>query len=372
MKKIVLFISIILIAVFASCGHKTAEGEGGDTLKLKYARLLTIVKYDGYTTVDVDDPWHKGVILHKYLLVPKNENTPKKLPEEGTVIRTPIKRSIVFTTVHCALIQSLGARNSIAGVCDLKYIKIPWIQQQCKRNVMADCGESMGPNIEKIIDIKSDAILLSPFQNSGGYGKLEELNVPIVECADYMEYTALGRAEWMKFYGMLFGKERQADSLFAVVDSCYEAEKITAAKSKKHPTVLMDKITGSVWYVPGGKSTMGQMINDAGGIYIFSGDKTNGSVPLPFETVLDKADNADLWLMRDEGTETYDKLLSENSAYSQFSAYKKKHVYSCDVSNSLFYEESPFRPDYLLKDFIKIFHPEILHNTELKYFYPIK
>lgn len=371
MKKS-LFIAITIITIFASCGNKTAQGEGGDTLKLKYARLLTIVKHNGYTTVDIANPWYKGKVLHKYVLVPSDRKVPDDISHDGTVIRTPLKRSIVFTTVHCALIQNIGARSSIAGVCDLKYIKIPWIQQQCNLHKIADCGEGMGPNIEKIIDTKPDAILLSPFQNSGGYGKLEEIGVPLIECADYMEYSALGRAEWMKLYGLLYGCEQKADSLFNVVDSCYKAGKSYAGTLKSHPIVLMDKITGSVWYVPGGESTMGQIIKDAGGKYVFAGDKHSGSTALPFETVLAKAGNADVWLTRDGSPESLNKMLTENAAYAQFNAYKRKNVYSCNVEDSKFYEESPFRPDYLLQDFIRIFHPESNKQVELKYFYLVK
>lgn len=371
MKKI-LFIATLIITIFASCGHKTAKGEGGDTLKLKYARLLTIVKHKEYTTVDIADPWHKGKILHKYILVSRNGEIPSDISHDGTVIRTPLKRSIVFTTVHCALIQNIGARNSIAGVCDLKYIKIPWIQQQCKQHKMTDCGEGMGPNIERIIATKPDAILLSPFQNSGGYGKLEEIGVPLVECADYMEFSALGRAEWMKLYGLLYGCEQKADSLFNVVDSSYNAYKVYATTLKSHPVVLMDKITGPVWYVPGGESTLGQMIKDAGGKYAFDADKHSGSTALPFETVLSEAGNADVWLTRDGSLETLNKMLTEKAAYAQFNAFKRRNVYSCNVEDSKFYEESPFRPDYLLQDFIRIFHPEANRVKGLKYFYLVK
>lgn len=372
MKRPILILSIIAIALLSACGNKTAQGEQGDTLKLKYAKLLTIVKHDSFTTVDIADPWHKGKVLHRYVLVPRKENTPKDLSEEGTIIRIPVKRSIIFTTVHCSLVQTLGAQTSIAGVCDLKYIKIPWIQEQCRAKKMADCGEGMGPDIEKIIDTKPDVIMLSPFQNSGGYGKLEDIGVPLVECADYMEYSSLGRAEWMKFYGLLFGKEAEADNLFNEVDNNYKTLKKKASAAKVRPTVLMDKLTGSVWYVPGGKSTLGQMIADAGGHFAFADDNHNGSVALPLENVLSKASDAEIWLMRNSGMETYKILLSENGAYAQFKAFNNKKVYCCDVEGSKFYEQSPFRPDYLLEDFIHIFHPDIMRNDKQQYFFAIK
>ena len=125
---------------------------------------------------------------------------------------------MIFTTVHCAMLQSLGREDCIAGVADLKYIKIPWVHQQVKEGRIVDVGEGMSPVIEKIIDNRPDAILLSPFENSGGYGKLEDIDIPIVECAEYMEESPLARAEWLRFYGLLFGCEHEADSLFAVVE----------------------------------------------------------------------------------------------------------------------------------------------------------
>ena len=134
----------------------------------------------------------------------------------------------------------------------------------------------MSPVIEKIIDIHPDAILLSPFENSGGYGKLEDLDIPLVECAEYMEVSPLARAEWMRFYGLLFGKQKKADKLFAEVDESYNDLKQEAEEAGEGRSVMMDKLVGSVWYVPGGRSTIGQMIKDAGGRYPWEDDEHSG------------------------------------------------------------------------------------------------
>jgi iron complex transport system substrate-binding protein len=255
-------------------------------------------------------------------------------------------------------------------VADLKYIKIPWIQQQVAQGRITDVGDGMSPVIEKIIDEHPDALFLSPFENSGGYGKLEEIDIPIVECADYMESSPLARAEWLRFYGMLFGCEQRADSLFQAVDSCYQALKALAAKAKSRPSVLVDKVTGSVWYVPGGKSTIGQMIQDANGSYPWAGDAHSGSVSLPFETVLERAGEADVWLFRYSSNHdiTYHELTSEHHGYGQFRAFKSREVYGCDVERSPFYEESPFHPERLLNDFMAIFHPELEGLAPLRYY----
>lgn len=365
------YILIALIAVLlSSCGTRTGGSqEEGDTLHLSYSSLLTIVRHDGYTQVDIRNPWKQGMLLHTYILVPRSAELPLHLPH-GTIVRTPVNRAAVFTTVHCSLLTSLGHGESIVGVADLKYIKIPYIQEQVRRGRIADCGNGMSPVVEKIIDVKPDVILLSPFENSGGYGKLEEIDIPLVECAEYMEVSPLARAEWMKFYGMLFGAEQLTDSLFSEVDSSYHALKQQAQQLGLGRSVLIDKMVGTVWYVPGGQSTIGQMIQDAGGRYAWAGDAHSGSLSLPFESVLEHAGDAEVWMYRysSDHQQHYSELLSEYHGYQQLQAFADRNVYGCNVEQSLFYEESPFRPDWLLSDFIQILHPDILNKTRLRYY----
>jgi len=348
-----------VLAALCSCkgGGTTAVIAEGDTLALKYAKNLSIVRYDGFTIVKLTDPWKTGRTLHTYVLVPAEKETPDGLPENSTVISVPVKRAIFFTTVHCALAQELGREESVVGVADLKYVKQRWVQESVRKGHIADCGNGMNPDVERIIEARPEVLMLSPFENSGGYGKVEEIGVPIVECADYMEVSALARAEWMRFYGLLLGAEREADSLFATVEQKYLGIKTLAKKSSRHPRVLMDKVTGSVWYVPGGRSTMAGLIRDAGGDYVFAEDTHSGSVALPFETVLDCAQDADVWLIRTQGQLN---LLQEKSGYAEFKAYQAGNVWTCDVAHTRFYEETPFHPEVLLREYYEIFqhsHP---------------
>lgn len=382
-----LFLTTIVASLAACRGGQTSSVQTvGDTLTFKYATQLCVVRYDGYTVVTLKNPWKEGMTLHQYVLVPKDQESVPMI-HGATVIRTPLSRSMIFSTVHCAMLIDFGKQDCIAGVADLKYIKIPWIQQQVKQGKISDVGDGLSPVIEKIIDQRPDALFLSPFENSGGYGKLEDIDIPIVECAEYMESTPLGRAEWLRFYGLLFGCEEKADSLFAVVDKNYNyligqwrvdrddyQQGGNTLQQSHHnsplPTVILDKITGSVWYVPGGKSTIGQMIQDAGGNYPWAADEHSGSVSLPFENVLEKAGEADVWLFRysSDHAITYDELQSEHHGYSQFKAFRHQQVYGCNVEMSPFYEETPFRPDWLLNDFIRILHPEIESLAPLRYY----
>lgn len=360
MKKLLL---IIISVVLCACHGRQAQGTSSDvsdTIRLHHATHISIVGHKGYTEVRLADPWNTGHTLHTYLLVPSAQDLPQNLPS-GTVVRTPLRRAVVSTSVHCSLVIDMGGQQSIVGVCEPQYIHIPYITSGLKDGSVADCGSGMSPTIEKIIDLRPDAIFLSPFQNSGGYGKTAELGIPIIETADYMETSALGRAEWMRFYGLLFGLEERADSIFDEVEHAYMSLKAKAETAHSKPALLMDKQTGSVWYVPGGSSTLGGIIADAHISYAWSTDTHSGSLAQSFENVLEQGGNADLWLFRYNSPHamTYKELLSENKGYGQFKAFADKNVYGCNTATSTFYEETPFHPHLLLRDLICIAHPEL-------------
>jgi iron complex transport system substrate-binding protein len=363
-------ILIAVIVLLSSCrGNPTAAThDEGDTLALKYATHLSVVRYHDHTVVKLADPWNSGKTLHTYVLVPADQKMPAHLPE-GAVVRTPLKKAVVATSVHCSLIIDMGRGGHIGGVCEPQYIHIPYILERLAKKEVVDCGSGMAPTVEKIIELQPDAIFLSPFQNSGGYGKVEELNIPIIETADYMETSALGRAEWMRFYGLLFGCEETADSLFAEVENNYLRLKEQAKTSQGNPSLLMDKQTGSVWYVPGGQSTIGGMIADAHIGYAWHGDDHSGSLALPFESVLEQAGDADIWLFRYNAPHdmTMRELLTDKDGYKQFRAFVNHQVYGCNTATSKFYEETPFHPHLLLRDFICIAHPD-LQLGEPRYF----
>lgn len=362
-----------LVLLLSACGGRSKTSsvstEGGDTIALGYADNLSLIDYKDYTIAKLRNPWDTVYTLHTYILVDKDKTVPENLPE-GTLVRTPLSKVVVYSSVHCSLINQLGSFDSIGGVCDLQYIKLPEVQEGCRKGSIIDVGNGMNPDIEKIIDMHPDGILLSPFENSGGYGRIEKLNVPIIECADYMETSALGRAEWMRFYGLLFGKTQEADAAFAEVEKEYNALKEQVAALSAAPSVISELKDGSAWYVPGGKSTSARLYADAGANYIFADDEHSGSIPLAFETVFDKGESADYWLIKyNQATDkTYKELQKDYAPYAGFRAFKEKKIYACNTNHTPLYEEFPFHPEWLLKDLIKIFHPSLLDGYELRYF----
>ncbi|MEG1162475.1 ABC transporter substrate-binding protein [Bacteroides sp.] len=367
-----LLIIVMSVLILSACGGKSKDSladTGGIPIDLRYATNLSLTEYDDYAVAKLRNPWDTTKVLHTYVLVDKKQPLPAVLPK-GTVVRTPVTKAVVYSSVHCSLLQQLGAIGNIGGVCDLKYIKIKEIQDGCRDGKIVDTGDGMSPDIEKIIDLHPDAILLSPFENSGGYGRIEKLNIPIIECADYMETSPLGRAEWMRFYGMLFGRKQEAETLFTQVEKEYLTLRELANNAPDAPTVISELKSSSAWYVPGGKSTTAGFYADAGGCYLFADDTHSGSVALAFETVFDKGHNADIWLIKynQPSDKTYSEIEKEYAPYAGFRPFKERAIYGCNTGKVSFYEDYPFHPEWLLKDLIKIFHPSLLTYYDLKYF----
>ena len=409
MKKLyILLCGATAALLMAACqGGKTAaaDAEAGDTLEMKYAKLLTIVKHgDGeessdaaedidyqYAEAIIANPWKAGTMLHRYILIPKGKEGDKTVAmlarrrSTGArcttdTVRTPVERSAVFIAPHCQLMYELGCQQAIRGVCDLDYINIPDVKKRAAlsgntsaQNPIVDCGSSMAPDIERIIALKPEAILLSPFENSGGYGKLDKLHVPIIEAADYMESSPLGRAEWMKFYGMLFKNdgnapktalaascEPKADSLFAKIEKEYLKLKAEAAGYPKGLSILTERKTGNVWYVPGGQSTIGILLRDAHARYIFADDTHSGSLSMSPEQIIAKGNQVDVWAFKYFGGNALTKqnLLAEYQGYQALKAFQTGTVYETDTSCEPYFELTSFHPEILLREFIILSHPE--------------
>lgn len=364
----VAFLSL-LTAVSSCSGNPKSENQSiGEKIPLKYAELLELTEQNGYFTAIFKDPWNKDEELTRLILVPDSIEMPEKMPP-GTIVRIPLKRIVSGTAVHAGMLEELGCANSLVGVCEPNYINLPFVNQGINNGSIKDCGSGMTPDVESLINLKPDAIFLSPFENSGGFGKIEKLGVAVIPVSDYMEQGPLGRAEWIRFYGLLTGRNETADRIFYSVESNYNALKERVRGLKKGKKFLMNKFNNSSWYVPGGKSPIGQILADANVEYPWSENESTGSIPLSFESIVTKAGDSDVWLFHyyDSTPLTKDRLLSENKRYNVLRPFKNGEIYVDNLMIDGFSEQTPFHPDKILRDIILIAHPGVL-DGEPQYF----
>ena len=354
-----IFAALALLAVSCSGGSATCNLEGTAEQNL-YAEGFEITHYSNCTAITIADPWDTTSILQRYILVEKGNPLPDNLPS-GTIVRTPVENAIMYTTVHVSIWEELGALEDIVGICEPEYLTSQQAVRMIASGKIHDCGKAASPNVEKIIDIGGEIIVASPFEHSG-YGQAEKLGIPIFESADYMENHPLGRVEWLKVFGLLSGRQELADSLFNATCARYNAIKEVASKVEKRPRLVSERKYGSSWFVAGGASYMARMYEDAGADYVFKVYNSTGSVPLSFENVYDAAWDADIWMFKYgmDRDMTYDDLRAEFKPYENFEAFKNRRIYTCNTVETPYYEYIAIHPDYILADFLEIFHPGLL------------
>ena len=374
-KRIYLLIAVVITTLYwVGCSNKPASDHSvccGNPIVVEYAQGFRMAQGDGYCRIDIVNPWDTTTLLRTYLLVDTHAPLPQHMPE-GIVVRTPLNNSLVFSSVHCSLLAELHCLDAIGGICDSEYNYIEELNNRLQNGTLTDAGNSVSPDIEQIIDLNPDAILLSPFENLR-HERLEKTDIPIIECADYMETSPLGRAEWMRLIGRLYGCESLADSLFESIKEEYLATAQKVATVQEKPSVITERRIGQVWYVPGGKSYMASLLNDAGAEYPWSDNSNTGSIALSFENVLEHGQDADFWLIKYNATQnlSYNDLRQEYTPNSRFKAFEQRHIYGCNTQYLRYYEETPFHPERLLQDLGAIFHPSLFPEHKPYYFLPL-
>ncbi len=356
-------ISIIYISCKNADSLPINLSENGVPMTLKYAKGFSVTNFKNYKLLTIKSPWPNSKNHFKYILYHKKQ---PKSPSIKT-IKIPLKSIVVTSTTHLPGLELLNVENTLIGFPETRFVSSKKIRTRIKNGYINDLGKGHDLNTEVLLNIKPDAVI--SFGISGinkSLNTTEKAGIPIIYNGDWVEHSPLAKAEWIKFFGVLYDKEKQADSIFNAIETNYNKAKALALKADKIPTVLSGAIFNDIWYLPSGTSTEAQFLKDANANYLWSNTAQKGSLSLNFESVFNTAHNADIWL-NPSNFKTRLELLKSNSHYNKFKAYKTKQIYSFtntigDTGGVLYYELGFARPDIVLKDIIKVCHPQLLPN----------
>ncbi len=384
MKRLFASVFALMFITLCACQSPSKQKESGITsaetattmenapVRLEYAKGFQ-VKYisDDIRLIDICDPQNKEAEVYRFAFVSNNaqEKEGAKIPSDYKVIRVPIRKTICMTSLQLSNFIKLEAYDYITGLTSARHLFNKEINERIKAGKIKKIGMEGNFDNEDIIAANPDVILISPFKR-GGYEALKEVGIPLIPHLGYKEMTPLGQAEWIKFVGLLTGKEEQANQLFEGIATRYNELKNLVAEVKERPLVFSGEIHGSNWYAVGGKSFLAQLIEDAGADYFLKDDEHSGGLNLDFETVYSQAAQADYWRIVNsyQGTFSYDALKDEDSRYADFKAFKEKQVIYCNMRTSPFYESMPMEPELVLSDLIKAFHPGMLADYQPHYY----
>ena len=378
MKNFYFYLLFILTFAFFGCkqSENTASFITLSENTVQHAKGFSIHPYDGYSVVKITNPWPNAGKGYTYILKSAKGIVPDSL-SNFTQINVPLKSVIVTSTTHIPSLEMLGVQNTLIGFPQTHFISSPVVRKLIDEKKVKEIGDNQSINTEIVIDLQPELIIGFGIDNNNpALENLQKSGLKVLFNGDWNETTPLGKAEWIKLYAALYEKEDLADSIFRKIEKDYLDTKKLASKAKNKPTVLSGSMYESQWYLPNGESWNAQFMRDANSNYLWSDTKGTGSLSLSFETVLEKAVNAEFWI-GPGSFNTYAEMTQGNPHYAEFDSFKNKNIYSYSSKKGstggvIFYELAPNRPDLVLKDFVKIFHPELLPNYELYFFEKLK
>ncbi|WP_439132536.1 ABC transporter substrate-binding protein [Polaribacter sp.] len=371
-KKLVVFCCWFL--VLFSCKKETHKTEAETTQKstIKYAKGFDIINYNGTKKLIIKSAYQNSEETFVYTIKRKKSNT--IIDYKYGVLQVPIEKIAVTSTTHIPMVELLAEENTIIGFPYAKYVSSQRTRALIDKGKIKEIGKENALNTEVLLNLDPELIV--------GYGvssadksltTIKKAGINVIYNGDWLEKTPLGRAEWIKFFGVLFDKEKQADSIFKVIETNYLEAKKTASKTVKKPTVLSGAIMSKdIWNLPAGDSFVAQFLNDANLSYLWKDSEGKGSLSLSFESVFDKAQNADFWIAPGYFS-SKKQMLTNTKLYAKFKAFKDNKIFTPTTKKGktggvVYYELAPTRPDLVLKDLIKITKPELLPNYELTFF----
>lgn len=374
-RRLILLAAVVslLLGLCACSGRHdgTAFAEGRQLTP--EARYLSLTDCDGYTAAEIFTPWADSVPVMRLAIVDSGRSAADfSFPGDVTVVQAPLRRSVVFSAVHTSAIDEIGAIDAVCAVADGSYFQASdTVSALLASGRIADIGSSLSPMTEKIVDADPDAIILSPYEDAD-HSAMRALGIPVIQMADYLEATPLGRASWLRLIGALYGRAARADSICRAVDRAYNDICTRVSSAASRPRVITEISMSGIWYVPAGQSYMARMLSDAGAEYPWADTDGTGSLPLDEAAVIDRAADASIWLIKHFSSLDSAAIIAAMPHARAFKAFPGG-IYFCDTAVKPYYNSVAFHPERVLADLAAIFHPDLFDTDSLpRYFEPLK
>lgn len=372
--KIQYIIYLFLSIIFLTCSNLD-EGKSinKDSIQIenKEAKLFSIEENKDLIILTIFDK--KGNLKDEYYLIPHTHKIPDSLKQKN-IIRTPVKNFVCLSTTHIAFIDMLEESKAIKAVSGSQYVYNENVRTEIETGIIKDVGYENSLDFELLLSLKPDIVTVYDINGtiSPVINKLKKFNIPVVQINEYLEPSLLGQTEWLKFFAEFFNKRDLANTKFEDIYNSYNELKKIADTIKEKPTVLLNMPWKGTWYIPGGKSNIAQLIEDAGGNYLWKENQETHNNPLSIEEVYLKANQADVWLNTGQANNLSD-IIDSDKRLAKFKAIKTKSVYNRNKRLNKFggndYMESGIiRPDFILKDLIKILHPHLFPEDDFFYY----
>lgn len=374
---------VVLLAFIISCNNRKAdnpvEKKSSVTSSVLKAERFSVEKNDSCTILTIVDPWQGSEgIRHVYYLVERGKISSIKA-DASHIIPVPVRKIICMSSTHIAMISALGEKESISGISGTNYIYDTTLKSKADDDRISEIGYDAGINSEMILRINPDLIMMYGIgSESAGYvGKISELGIKIMYNADYLETDPLGKAEWIKVFGALYGKEELADSIYNTIAKSYnDIKSFISENTVTRPKVLLGLPFRDTWFISPGNSYISTLISDAGGNYLWQETKSSASMPYSLETVYMKSLDADYWL--NVGTVTskreiasFDPRLEKVPCFIFGKIFNNTNRTSLGGGND-YWESGTLNPQIILSDIASILHPGILGDYKLYYYMKIE
>ncbi|MGC9150447.1 MAG: ABC transporter substrate-binding protein [Microbacter sp.] len=368
-----LLIPFLLTACHSPAPHHVEEMMPDSSAVIQYAKGFAIDYFKDYERLTVYNPWKRNDIAATYYLVKKNG---VKTPDSSATFVIPVHDVAVTSCTHVAFIEALNELTSIAGMTSPELVYSASFLNRYQEGKIINLGDAFHINVEKVLFLHPQFVMMTNYSKVNmGDDQLNKAGIQVVYNNEWKESTPLGRAEWIKFVAAFYDKDRQADSLFRVLEVSYHQLTKLVAKAVSKPSVLIGDSFKGTWYMPSGTGYMGHFLKDAGCSYYFSRDTTNGSIPMLFESVFDHFHHASFWL--NCSASSLKALVNSDPRYALFKAFQDHRVYGLNgrvtpQGGNDFWEGAVIHPDLLLRDYIRVLHPELLPKVPLIYLKQLK